>query len=243
MAPIRISGKNLGELAMPDFCPRCFWIKNTLKLPYQIFPGIFISIDSYAKAVTEGYYAKYGRVPPWLAPLGNLGAPVKPPSHQQFKIVDPTTGITLTGAPDAVFRAADGSYFIGDYKTAKYTGAQDALMPIYEVQLNAYAYIAERTGYSPVTGLALIYYEPVTALPGSAVDQRVWGDGFAMHFTPNLHPITLDAAMIPPLLERARDILGSEFPPGGEPECKDCQRLDELAGVVGVGGSSDETPG
>jgi hypothetical protein len=24
--PIQISAKNLGALAMPDFCPRCFWI-------------------------------------------------------------------------------------------------------------------------------------------------------------------------------------------------------------------------
>jgi len=40
---IQISAKNLGELAMPSFCPRCFWLKRRLsnKLPFQIFPGIF----------------------------------------------------------------------------------------------------------------------------------------------------------------------------------------------------------
>ena len=39
----RISGKDLGQLALPSFCPRCFWIgrKAPMGLPYQMFPGIF----------------------------------------------------------------------------------------------------------------------------------------------------------------------------------------------------------
>jgi len=38
----RISAKNLGELVLSDFWPRCFWLKlNTRQLPFQIFPGIF----------------------------------------------------------------------------------------------------------------------------------------------------------------------------------------------------------
>ena len=45
--PIRISAKNLGAVAMPGFCPRCFWIQMHAEgLPYQIFPGIFSSIDA-----------------------------------------------------------------------------------------------------------------------------------------------------------------------------------------------------
>ena len=45
---LRISAKSLGELALPDFCPRCFWLKTKArgKLPFQIFPGIFSSIDA-----------------------------------------------------------------------------------------------------------------------------------------------------------------------------------------------------
>jgi len=36
----RISAKNLGELALSDFCPRCFWLKLHIRqLPFQIFPG------------------------------------------------------------------------------------------------------------------------------------------------------------------------------------------------------------
>ncbi len=50
--PITISAKNLGALAMRNFCPRYFWIGMHMdRLPYQIFPGIFSSIDSYCGAV------------------------------------------------------------------------------------------------------------------------------------------------------------------------------------------------
>ena len=45
--PITIAAKNLGGLAMPGFCARCFWIHMHAEgIPYQIFPGIFSSIDA-----------------------------------------------------------------------------------------------------------------------------------------------------------------------------------------------------
>jgi hypothetical protein len=34
-----------------------------------------------------------------------------------------------------------------DYRTAKYTGAQDKLIPMHEIQLNVYALIGEPCGY------------------------------------------------------------------------------------------------
>ena len=63
--PLQISGKDLGALAMRDFCPRCFWIQRRTKLPWQIFPGIFSSIDSYSKKVVHGQFDKSG-MPGWL---------------------------------------------------------------------------------------------------------------------------------------------------------------------------------
>jgi len=51
-----ISAKTLGELALPDFCPRCFWLKLHAKhIPYQIFPGIFSSIDAYTTRVVHAW--------------------------------------------------------------------------------------------------------------------------------------------------------------------------------------------
>jgi len=52
MENLKISAKNLGATALEDFCPRCYWIKLKMgnRLPFQSFPGIFSSIDSYTKA-------------------------------------------------------------------------------------------------------------------------------------------------------------------------------------------------
>ena len=47
MSELCISAKTLGEPVLPDFCPRCFWLKlHARQLPFQIFPGIFSSIDA-----------------------------------------------------------------------------------------------------------------------------------------------------------------------------------------------------
>ena len=85
---IRISAKNLGQLALPDYCPRCFWLKLKLqfKLPYQIFPGIFSSIDSYSKKITWSYYHKYGVVPPWFQPFGEFIRPIPVPHFNKYFI-------------------------------------------------------------------------------------------------------------------------------------------------------------
>ena len=57
MPELRISAKNLGVLALPGFCLRCFWLRIKARncLPFQIFPGIFSSIDAYTKRVVHSW--------------------------------------------------------------------------------------------------------------------------------------------------------------------------------------------
>jgi len=162
MEQLRISGKHLGELSMKDFCPRCFWIKIHCKnLPFQIFPGIFSSIDSYSKKITNRHFEKNKVVPDWINSIGEIESIVKVPSLNKFFVDDEETQIHLTGVPDEMFQLKNKSYVILDYKTARYTGNQDELLPMYEVQLNSYAYIAERIGLKPISWLGLLYYEPM----------------------------------------------------------------------------------
>ena len=125
---IQISAKNLGALAMPSCCPRCFWLKLNCKLPYQIFPGIFSSIDSYSKKITWGYYEKFNYLPDWFQPFGDFARPIKAPGRSIFFVEDEETNVKLTGIPDDIFQKKDGSYFIVDYKTARFTKNQDALL-------------------------------------------------------------------------------------------------------------------
>ena len=231
MTQIRISAKELGVLALPNFCPRCFWIKMHCanKLPFQIFPGIFSSIDSYTKKVTNIHYARHNQLPTWLGELGKLGKPVKVPHYSKFGVVDEGTDILLRGMPDEMLQKDDGSYFIIDYKTAKFTQAQDSLLPMYEVQLNAYAYIGKRQGFDPISGIALVYMEPQTDLTQDELDSKLWQDGFLMGFAGHVLPLKLEAEQkIPPLLKEARRIYDLESPPPGNQECHDCKLLDQL---------------
>ncbi len=234
MELLRISGKNLGIAAMPDFCPRCFWIQlhSNFKLPFTVFPGIFSSIDSYTKKITNFHYDRTERVPTWLSGFGNLRRPIKAPHFNKFYIVDEDTNIHLTGLIDELFEMDDGSYFIVDYKTAKFTPNQDKLLPIYETQLNAYAYIAERTGYSPVSGLGLVYYEPFTDIDMHTVNEYVADDRFSMHFTGNLHRIDLKMGIVPPLLRKVREIHDIPKVPPGRENCSNCMLIDDFARLL-----------
>jgi hypothetical protein len=139
MSQIRISAKDLGVLALPNFCPRCFWIRMHCanKLPFQIFPGIFSSIDSYTKKVTNVHFDRYSRLPAWLEGLAELGKPVKVPHYSKFGVLDEEADVLLRGTPDEILQKDDGSHIIVDYKTARFTRTQDSLLPLYEVQLNA----------------------------------------------------------------------------------------------------------
>ncbi len=231
MDQITISAKNLGALALRKFCPRCFWLKMRCdnKLPFQIFPGIFSSIDSYTKKVTNLHHQKLSVVPKWLADFGDLDKPVKTPHYTKFFVIDENTNVKLWGAPDEIIQKKDHSFVILDYKTARYTGTQDELLPMYEVQLNSYAFIGTRGDFKPVSALGLVYYEPLTDLTLDQVENVMVDRGFNMEFKSNVHPITLDPEkIIPPLLRQVRAIFDSTKAPSRLNKCEDCAKLDRL---------------
>lgn len=229
---MQISAKDLGWLATNDFCPRCFWIKRHIKnLPYQMgFPGIFSSIDSYTKNIVESYFQKNKELPKWLSEVGDVKKiiSIKP---SQFKFVKGNT--VLSGIPDLFLQRHDNSFCIVDYKTARYTGNQDQLMPIYQVQLNGYAYIAESLGDKPVNDLYLIYFEP----PNKDVYEQIIArhtkyDGFEMPFKPRIHKIKKDLKEVERLLKSAEEIYSKEKAPKGINNCKDCERLEVLIRTI-----------
>ena len=233
-SPFRISAKNLGALALPDFCPRCFWIQTHCgnKLPYQIFPGIFSSIDSYSKRVAHGWFDRHHSAPPWLAGLGEIKGYRNPPHHTKFNVLIQDVSVLVSGTPDGVFVRADDSFLIIDYKTARFTEYQDELFPMYDAQLNAYAFIGERCGFSPVTGLALIYTEPVTDDRAAASDAHTLSDGFSMDFSAKILHVKIDPEQPPQLCRRAREIYDLEAPPCSRADCENCGLLEGLIQVA-----------
>jgi hypothetical protein len=232
--PITISAKTLGALAMPGFCPRCFWITEHAEgIPYQIFPGIFSSIDAYGKRVVRGWFDRRQSAPPWLSPLGNIKRYLNPPHYTQFCILDRESRITLRGTPDGILVMEDGSHVIVDYKTARFTPHQDELFPMYEVQLNAYAVIGEQKGIAPVSGLALVYTEPVTDNATAEKDANQTPSGFLMEFSAHIRRVDLAPATIPPLLAKVREIYDRKRPPKRREGCQDCALLQSLIDVAG----------
>jgi hypothetical protein len=228
--PLQISGKHLGQLALPDACDLCFWLKlkTGFRLPYQIFPGIFSSIDSYTKKITNEYYLKVGELPAWFIESGLSGEPVKTPTLSQFFTEFPEYQIKLTGIPDEIIRDPEGRYHILDYKTARFTGTQDKLLPMYEVQLNAYGLIAESLDLRPVRSLSLWYFEPKTELHGSNIGTRMLDLGFRMNFHAQKLMMDYNPESLNPLLKKARQLFDMPHQPAGNADCPDCQKRNKL---------------
>ena len=119
--PITVSATELGTYATRYPCLRCAWVRMHVKdLPYQTFPSIFSSIDSFSKNAISSYFANSLEMPVWLQEIGNISENIKPPSWRKFYRDDKTTGIRVRGEADAIFRLTDGSYVIVDYKTSRY---------------------------------------------------------------------------------------------------------------------------
>ena len=106
-------------------------------------------------------------------------------------------------------------------------------MPIYQIQLNGYAYIAEAIRLKPVKDLYLVYFEPPYKETYEAItDGHINGDGFEMSFKPVIHKINREPKEIGRLLEKASKIYEFNKPPEGINGCKDCERLEGLMNML-----------
>lgn len=202
-----ISAKDLGQLAMPNFCPQCFWLQRHFGKPPSIFPGIFSTLDAITKRSTHASFSQTNLPPDWLK------------APEAVDVVEGNTYFNLpveqdwilVGQPDDIFKLKDNTYQIIDYKTARFTGQQDELLPMYEVQLNAYAYLAEKYGFQPVSKLALVYFQP---------EQDLDPETFKLKFDTYQLEIELQADLIPSLLAQARQVVLAEKMPEGKADCK-----------------------
>jgi CRISPR/Cas system-associated exonuclease Cas4 (RecB family) len=159
-----LSVKTLGELMLKDFCPRCFWFKYHYPLkekhPHHMpFPRIFNDIDSYIKNVIRTAFNNPDLIL-WFKDFKETHNIVDIKKNMKYKT---TLGsITISGIPDLIFILENDNVFIVDFKTAKFTETLEKLFPLYEAQLNGYAFLLERNGLK-VKHLALIYLEPITS--------------------------------------------------------------------------------
>jgi len=136
----------------------------------------------------------------------------------------------LTGVPDGLLVRQDGSLVVVDYKTARFTAAQDALLPMYEVQPNTYGLIAERLRLSPVAKLVLAYCQPMTE--DEDADERRRDYGFDIGFVAYARTVNVNPDRLQPLLARTRALHDSASPPPPRLGCGDCVLLDRMCRLI-----------
>jgi hypothetical protein len=120
-----------------------------------------------------------------------------------------------------------------DYKTAKATKTQDELFPIYEIQLNAYAYISERTAMTPTSGISLIYMEPETEVAKESLPNLISRQSYSLRFKAVHKQVPLvPEGKIRPLLDLTRKINEMTSPPAGKVACRNCESLARLVALV-----------
>lgn len=238
---LTISGKNLAELNLSTVCPSCFKVKAKLesqfpidkkKIPFQLpFPGVFSSLDSHVKSVVKKYFDSKGTVPKWFPDLGKKIVGIeKPPSWQNFNHYFHEYDVKLTGSIDTILKFEDGSFALGDFKTATITNTQDMLEPLYQAQLHAYRSIAQgKKIFQPINMLVLIYTEPISYnyesdnyYPLSSFD-----DKFHLHFNVVKKNLNIDENLTFKLLEKYLEIMQDPNPPKVN-TCPNCVLRERL---------------
>ena len=226
-----ISVGDLGSLVQNNFCMRCFWIQSKLKeTPFRMpLPGIFSSIDSYVKNVVRSYFDANMKLPRWFPEVGNVVGYENKLHWSRFQFTDEKSGLKIRGVPDEIFHLEDGSYHIIDYKTSRYSRAQGYLYPSYEVQLNAYAYIASKINLKPISYLTLIYLDPDTDIVENSQWLQRSNEEFLLGFTPRVRTVDVKQdSFIEDLMAKAALIYKLLDMPSHEKECKNCLAVDEL---------------
>lgn len=226
---LRISAKKLGALAMPNFCPRCFWIRTHMETetPFSVFPRIFNDIDGYVKRVVDGWLVDRRTAPPWLTKLGDITGSIAPPKSSKFQMPIGEK-ITLCGEADAIFALGNGTLCIADYKTAYHRGTDDPLYPTYYIQLNAYAVLAEHLGFGQVSKLALVYTEPMTSDLSARQNDIRRDDGFALGFRAEILEIPLNRQAVIDFAYAAHKLYTAIVAPKPTGTCIDCERTAAL---------------
>lgn len=221
--------RRLASLNLPGACPGCFWVETHCrgKFPYQFpVPSVVHAADQLVKEIVHRCLEREERLPDWMPVLGEVAGYVPDLNHKWYRRHERSTNITLCGVPDDIFvMASDRTLHLVDYKAARFTRRQEEIIPLYEAQLNLYAFIARckdtRRLPGPITELTLIFLEPQMDLQ---IERRL-----SMRFRSKALavPLWTDGECLE-LFEAARAILDQETAPPHWDHCQQLNRMDRL---------------
>lgn len=227
---IQIKASFLGKLKMKDSCPRCLWLTYHFPIKdkhtfYSSMPGIVSIMDSHIKHTVNSALENEKNIPSWLKKaIGEIEI-IKPLPPEKWEVT--IDKYILNGTPDAIWMLSDETLFIADYKTAKFSRAQEELFPLYETQLNAYAYLAEKNNYK-VSQLALIYLQPQNYKENPDIYKEIVKERFSLHFECYIKPVSIwKSSEVENLVNELGEILSQQSPPSGKTNCPSCKGFIE----------------
>jgi len=225
-----IGVKDLGHLKKEDFCARCFWYERHFGPFPGIFPGVFNVIDKNLKSSVWERWKKERKLPFWLKVENVKGiltadkiGEIEERYRQKYLISHhPESQFTLRGTPDLILELEDGTIHIIDFKTGRFKEEGDEFLPIYEVQLNGYAFLTTK---KQVSKLSLVYFNPTNEIPEEIFTQDI----FKLDFRPKIVEVEIKTNLVEELLIQARQILDLEEPPPAKANCKGtCFYIEKL---------------
>ena len=236
---ITLSPSEIGKALVEDFCPRCFWFTKKFpikdKHPFSSpMAGILGITDKYVKDVVKWHVQVLNQLPTWI--LNQLKKFYPHLDFDNIRLIKPAIwqvslfngACLLRGQADEIIEFSDGSLFIIDYKTAALTDYQTKLRPLYEAQLNAYAYLANKKLGKPVLGLALVYFDPEYKDLNDEVMLHRTKEKFLFGFNPTVVPVKLmDSEWVEDLCQTLFKILSLDTPPEGKSNCEGCNLLQD----------------
>lgn len=203
-------------------CLRCFYKKVVLgERRYSTpMPAIFTRLDKQQRAFLDG--KKTNAVHAELRP-GVLHCEDRSLRSQPIPLPSGRAAVQFRGAIDAAAEFDDGSWGIIDFKT---TGAKDAHVRLYSLQLHAYALAAENPEHgeptmAPVTQLGLVCFEPrsMMLLPDKDVAYRA---------TPTWVPVKRDDSAFLSFIDLIAFTLCLPKPPAPTPGCRWCKFMSRF---------------
>jgi len=206
-------------------CGRCFYLDQ--KLGTARPPGFPFNLNSAVDELLKKEFDVH-RVEGTIHPLAKAyGVDAVPFVHDKIEewrdalkhgiqYVHPTTGMTVRGGIDDVWKDSDGSLIIVDYKATSKKGEvsldaewQDG----YKRQVEVYQWLFRKNGYTVSPTAYFVYANGLT--DKAAFDGK-------LEFDVKLIPYTGDDSWIEPVLVRIKETLDGDVVPESSPECDYC---------------------
>lgn len=199
-------------------CPRCFWIEKHEGIRQP--EGIVSRLANRFDAVIKQYFDLYrpnGELPPMIA--GKVEGILQYPFQEKYWYRVPGHGnrYGFYGKLDECLVSKANKYTPVDHKTASSDPTTRELIPAYQFQLDAYAFLLEKNAH-PTTGVGhLIYF-----FPGHGTKLH---EGFPMEIT--IKTLKTDPGRVMPRLESAIALLEGPLPQPGK-DCPFCAYVDRV---------------